>query len=87
MSDGVLIRRAADEVVLLDTNADRVFGVQGVGARVVQLLEDRVTLGEILQAVQNEFDVDESTAQSDLIAFVSDLESRRLVTKDDPVED
>ena len=69
------------EVIILGMTDGVYYGVDGVAARVWALLQQPVTLHEVLRTLLDEFDVDEATGRTDLLAFVADLELRGLATR------
>ena len=77
----VMSRLVGDETVLLDLQSGMYFGLDGVGKRIWESISDGLTLGETAEVIMSEFEVDEATAQSDVIAFVSDLVERGLLAE------
>jgi hypothetical protein len=71
--------RVGDEVAILDLERSIYFGLDPVGARIWELLQQPTALAAVLQAVLAEFEVDEATARVDLLALVDALLEQRLV--------
>jgi hypothetical protein len=67
------------EAVILNLADGVYYGLDGVGARVWELLREPRTLAELRDAVAAEFDVDAGTAERDLLDLLADLRERRLV--------
>jgi hypothetical protein len=78
----VLKRTAGSETVLLDLESEEFFGLDGVGARLFELLEQPRRLDEAVEALLTEYDVDRETLLTDMTALVSDLVARNLVVID-----
>jgi hypothetical protein len=68
-----------DEAVILDLDTSVYFGLDPVGARIFEMLAQPTPLHDVLGAVVAEFDVDEDTARTDLLALVGQLLENRLV--------
>lgn len=78
----VVWRDVGGEVVLLNVETGHYFGLDRVGGRVwglIQSAEAGVTLDALCGAVQQEFDVDQSTAVADLTALIEQLKTQRLI--------
>ena len=67
------------EAVILNLADGVYYGLDGVGARVWELLREPRTVDELAGAVAAEFEVDAETAARDLEALLADLAARRLV--------
>ncbi len=72
-------RLVGDETVLLDLESGIYFGLDGVGKRIWESIADGQSLGQAAAAIATEFEVEETQAQADLIAFASDLVERGLL--------
>lgn len=75
----VMSRLVGEETVLLDLESGIYFGLDGVGKRVWESLADGKTLAETVAVIASEYDVDETRARSDLIAFATELLERGLL--------
>ena len=75
----VMSRMVGDETVLLDLSSGVYFGVDGVAKVIWESVADGKSLGEAAAEIAAEFEVDEATAQADVVAFVSDLIERGLL--------
>ena len=67
------------EAVILNLADGVYYGLDGVGARIWELLREPRTAGELRDAVTAEFAVDAGTAWRDLTALLAELAGRRLV--------
>lgn len=77
----VMSRRVGEETVLLDLESGMYFGLDGVGKRIWESIGEGLTLGEIAAVIVSEFEVDDSTAQSDVLEFADDLIQRGLLAE------
>jgi len=67
------------ESVILSLADGVYYGLDGVGARIWELLREPRRAAELLDAITAEFDVDAGTAWRDLSGLLADLAARRLV--------
>lgn len=67
------------EAVILSLADGVYYGLDPVGARVWQLMEQPRTVAELRDAVVAEWEVDAPTAERDLLALLADLAARGLV--------
>jgi hypothetical protein len=67
------------EAVILSLADGVYYGLDPVGARVWQLMEQPRTVAELRDAVVAEWEVDAPTAERDLLALLADLAGRGLV--------
>ena len=77
--DDVLHRSLGDELVLLNIDSGRYFGLDSVGASMWHALDKADTMESACQALLAEFDVDEEELRSDLKRLVGDLSSHGLL--------
>jgi hypothetical protein len=81
------VRRGADlifaevdgEAVALSAARGACYGLDGVGLRVLQLIDPPTTVAEICRRLTAEYDVDESTCETDIVDLLEDLETEGLV--------
>jgi hypothetical protein len=67
------------ETVILDPTSGRYFGLDGVGARVWELLQSPTTLRSMVAAITSEYDVESSTCERDLRELLAELDAKGLV--------
>jgi len=72
------------EAVILNLADGVYYGLDGVGARVWELLREPRSVAGLAEAVAAEFDVDRETAERDLLALLGELAARRLVAVAEP---
>lgn len=79
-SPSVMSRNVGCEIVLLDLASGTYYGLDPVGARMWQLLEQGKSLTEVCQVIGSEFDVAHDILQKDALALVRELEEKKLIT-------
>ena len=68
-----------DEVVLLDMQAEKIYGMDPVASRVWELLAQPRNLEEVCDLLVQEFDVDRSICERDVLDYVGHLIEANLV--------
>jgi hypothetical protein len=79
--DDVIFRELNGEAVLLNLENGTYFGLNSVGTRIWQLCEQHAFLREVWESMQREFDAPSDTLRLDLLAFVNELSSKGLLTR------
>ena len=79
--EDVIFRELNGEAVVLNLDNGTYFGLNSIGLRIWQLCEQHGSLREVWEAMQREFDAPGEALQSDLLAFVNELSSKRLLTR------
>lgn len=80
ISDQVLLQRLDDEIVLLNMENDRYFGLQNVSARAWELITETGNTEAVFATLLGEYPVDETTLRQDLDELVNQLIDAGLVT-------
>ncbi len=73
-----------DEAAILDLERSIYYSLDPIGARIFDLLQHPARLGDVLDTIRAEYNVDDVTARTDLIALVQDLLSNDLVVVREP---
>lgn len=76
----VMSRRVGNETVLLDLESGLYFGLDGVGDLVWQSVSNGGRLGEAVDSIVAEYDVERAQAEADVIAFAGTLLQRGLLS-------
>ena len=75
----VMSRLVDDETVLLDLASGIYFGLDGVGQRIWEIVAAGQTAGQIAAIIANEYEVDDTRAQTDVVEFLGELLERGLL--------
>jgi hypothetical protein len=73
-----------DETVILHLEDGVYYGLDPVGTRIWQLLQEPRPVAEIRDRIVEEFDVDPERCARDLDALLGDLAERRLIEVSEP---
>ncbi|MDX9833066.1 MAG: PqqD family protein [Anaerolineae bacterium] len=73
-------RAIADELILVPitrrvADLDAIYTLDGIGPRLWDLLDGKRTVGELISLVVDEYAVEASVAETDVLQFVDQLES------------
>ena len=79
-SPEVLFQEVSGEMVLLDLSNEFYFGLNEVGTRVWQLLETGSSVGEVLDALLGEYQVERAALEKDVHELLGQLCESGLVT-------
>jgi hypothetical protein len=75
----VLFQEVAGEAVLLNLSSERYFGLDAVGTRIWQLIEQEVPVDDIAARIGEEFDAPLETIASDLHELLGQLADAGLI--------
>lgn len=67
------------EAVALSAARGICYGLNGVGLRVLQLIEPPATIADVCRRLTAEYDVSDSTCEAEVIDLLQDLEAEGLV--------
>ena len=76
----VIGRQVGDETVLLHMGSGTYFGLDPVGSRIWQLIEEGKTLAEVCDVMINEYEVSRETLERDALALTRELSDKQLVS-------
>lgn len=75
----VLMRQVGGEVVMLNLAQENYYGLNDVGARLMQIAETGATLGRIVEQLLAEFDAGREQIESDVRRIAADLIAAGLI--------
>jgi hypothetical protein len=82
ISENVVFREMSGEAVLVNLASGTYFGLDGVGTRIWQLLSQQKGKEEVVAALVQEYDVEESKVAGDVDALLQQLLDKGLVRRD-----
>lgn len=83
LSPHAMSRTIGEETVILDLESGTYFGLDPLGARMWQMLEEGKSVGEARDAIFDEYEVERDRLEADLLALAAELAERKLVTVSD----
>lgn len=81
MPEDVIMRLVGEELVLLNMNAETYYGLNPVGARLMQIAQAGVTLEKVVAELLEEFDVARERLEEDVRSVAADLIAAGLLEK------
>lgn len=78
-TDGLSWQTLDDEVIVLDLHGSRYLKLNGTAATLWRLLTEPRERTDMVNALLEQYDVDETQARRDVAAFLEDLRARGLV--------
>jgi hypothetical protein len=79
-SEDVLFQELQGETVLLNLKTGVYFGLDTVGTRIWQLLDEHEVLSDVVKAMLLDYDVTEQACSDDVVALVRRMEEHGIVT-------
>jgi len=67
------------EIVMLQPSTSRYFGLADTAVRIWQLLETPTSVADIVDALLDEYEVDQQTCTSEVLTFISELAAAGLI--------
>ncbi len=80
VSPDVISQEVSGETVLLDLESENYFGLDEVGTRIWQLIQEKGRLRDVYDTLLAEYEVSEEQLRSDLENLVSEIEKLGLVS-------
>jgi len=80
ISSEVLTQELDGETVILDLKSESYFGLDEVGTRIWQLLQEQKDLQTITANMLDEYDVEEKQLEEDIQTLISQLDKAGLIT-------
>ena len=83
ISDAAVVRDLDGESVILNIESGIYFGLDRIGTRVWQLIEEHGDLDAIVRVMEHEYDAVPQTLRADAEALVAALIEKRLIIEGD----
>lgn len=74
-----LFQKITDESVILEADTGIYFTLDALGTFIVENLKQNKTVANIVQAITDNYDVDQLTAQDDLLNLLNDMHDKGLI--------
>jgi hypothetical protein len=80
-SDEAIWRVIDGEVVILIPHQSALHALSGCGGRIWELIEDEISVPELVETICAEYEVEPEKAKNDLVEYIDKLEELNLVEK------
>jgi hypothetical protein len=77
--DGVLVQELQGESVLLNVNTESYYGLDEVGTRMWVVLSEASSIGDAIDTLLAEYEVERTALESDVNNLLIDLQEKKLV--------
>lgn len=78
MKEKVTTTSVDKEIVLLDVEKGEYYGINELGAQIIKLSEENVSLKRIVEVLCKEYEKQESRVEKDVLVFAKEMESSGL---------
>lgn len=82
ISPEILVQPVGDEIVMLDVKQEKYFGLDPVGTRIWELLQESGRLEQVHAAMLEEYEVTSERLEADLLALVEALAEAGILSVD-----
>lgn len=82
LSNDIFIQEIDEEVILLDTQTQEYFSLNGVGKTILSLISENLSHDEIVNELSNIYEVDKIQIEKDFVNFIKVLEEKGLIIID-----
>ena len=79
ISPEAIARQVGDETVILDLAGEAYFGLDRVGTRIWQLMDEGKTVSEICDALIEQYDVSRDQLEQDTLRLARNLAEKSLI--------
>ncbi len=79
-SNGLLAAKMDHEIVMLGLEQDEYFGLDAIGSRIWELLEQPMGVAELCKQLVASYEVDTKTCQQDTLDFLQELYAAKIIT-------
>lgn len=76
---GVLANKVGDEVVMMDMEKGKYFGVNKTGSYIWQLLEQPATIGELCDRLVADFGISKEQCTNELKPFIEQMQKENII--------
>ena len=79
ISSDILTQEVSGETVILDHNSESYFGLDEIGTRIWQLIQEQKDLKSVTATMLNEYDVEEKQLEEDIEDLLAKLDEAGLI--------
>lgn len=78
-SDIIVSSQQDGSIVLLDSLRGKYYGLGHTGSRIWELAHEPITVGCVVNALLNEYDIDRMSCETEVFSFLARLSEERLI--------
>ncbi len=68
-----------DEVVMMNIQSGKYYGMDSVGSRIWELISEKIQVQQVIDQLLEEYDVSEEQCRSDVLEFLQELNQNKLL--------
>lgn len=77
--ESIIHSKLDDEIVMLSIEKGKYFGLNPVGSRIWELIEEPKTVSTIISTLADEYEVSLETCEKDLLHFLSQMAEQQII--------
>ena len=77
--ENVIFRDLDDEMIIMDMNSGKYFGLNETGARIWSLLNENQKIKDIIEKLSDEYDITKEQCEKEVKKFISTLLEKGLI--------
>lgn len=75
----IMFNKLDDEVVMMSINKGEYYGLDSIGSRIWEIINEPIEIKEIVKILLNEYNISEEQCVKDVIAFLEELIKKELI--------
>lgn len=75
----ILVQNLDEDMVMANIDSGYYFGVNQTSKRILELIVEAITIADVCRRLQQEYEVDAATCESQVLSFVNELAREGLV--------
>jgi len=68
-----------DEVVMMNIQSGKYYGMDTIGSRIWELINEKIQVQQVVDQLLDEYDVSEEQCKNDVLEFLDELNENKLV--------
>ena len=68
-----------DEVVMMNIQSGKYYGIDTIGSRIWDLINEKIQVQQVIDQLLEEYDVSEEQCKNDVLEFLDELNGNKLV--------
>src|SRR6056297_67631 len=78
-NEEVFANEVDGEAVMMNIQTGKYYGLDEIGTRIWELMEEEIEVRKIIDELRKEFDVSEQQCKKDVLTLLDDLKSNQLI--------
>jgi hypothetical protein len=78
-----MFNKLDDEVVMMSAQKGEYYGLDSIGSRIWEIIQEPVEISQIVKILLNEYEISEEQCTTDVTAFLNELLNKELIAISD----